>query len=166
MKRYSLEYILDQRRLVSHILFFLIAVIGVSVVSFKEGAFNSFFDRFRLFLLLLIQLEIFMFIAGKLFKGLRTGMTRSEITGIMVSRFVLFIIACFIAALIIILLFRVIEEGLSKRDIAGALKNFFVFEFSSWFKATLGGLTFGAIIFIVIQWQDTQESGKSSFPFQ
>jgi two-component system LytT family sensor kinase len=72
----------------------------------------------------------------------------------MVSRFVLFIIACFIAALIIFLLSRVIEGGLSGRDIAGVLNNFFVNEFSLWFKSTLGGLTFGAIIFIVIQWQD------------
>ena len=154
MKKFSPEYILDQRRLTSHILFFLISVIGVFFVSLKEGAFNSFPDKLRLFFLLIIQLEVFLFIAGKLFKGLKTGMTRSEITGIMVSRFVLFIIACFIAALIIVLLFRVIEGGRSGGDIAGVLNNFFVYEFSSWFKATLGGLTFGAIIFIVIQWQD------------
>jgi two-component system LytT family sensor kinase len=154
MKKLSLEYILDQRRLVSHILFILIGVIVVSVVSLKEGTFNSFSDKLRLFLILVIQLEVFLFIAGKLFKGLKTGLTRSEITGIMVSRFVIFIIACLIAALIIFLLIRVIEGGLSGGDIAGVLNNFFVNEFSSWFKSTLGGLTFGAIIFIIIQWQD------------
>jgi two-component system LytT family sensor kinase len=154
MKKVSLEYFLDQRRLVSHIMFFLIAVISVSIVSLKEGAFSLFSDKLRLFLLLLIQLEVFLFIAGKLFKGLRTGITRSEITGIMVSRFILFIIACFSAALIIILLFRIIEGKFSGMDIDGVLKNFLVNEFSSWFKSTLGGLTFGAVIFIIIQWQD------------
>jgi sensor histidine kinase YesM len=154
MKKLSLEYLLDQRRPVSHILYILIGVICVSVVSLKEGTFNSFYDKLRLFLLLLIQLEVFLFIASKLFKGLKTGMTRSEITGIMVSRFVIFIISCFIAALFIILLFRVIEGGITREDIAGMLNNFFVYEFSSWFKSTLGGLIFGAIIFIVIQWQD------------
>jgi len=154
MKKLSLEYILDQRKPLSHILFILIGALAVSVVTLKGGNLNSFADKLRLFLLLIIQLEIFLLIAGKLFKGLKTGLTRAEITGIIVTRFVLFIIACFIAALAIFLAFRILEGWANEWDIKEILNNFLVYEFSSWFKSTLGGLTFGAIVFIVIQWQD------------
>jgi sensor histidine kinase YesM len=154
MKKLSHEYILDQRKPVSHILFIIIGIVTVTVVSLKDGTLNSLSDKIRLFLLLIIQLEIFLLIAGKLFKGLRVGLTRSEITGIIVTRFVLFIIACFTAALIIYLTFRISEALVYGDDIDDALKNIFVNEFGSWFKSTLGGLTFGAVIFIVIQWQD------------
>lgn len=154
MKKLSLEYFLDQRRLISHILFILIGLITVSVVSLKEDTLISFYDKLRFFLLLFIQLEVFLFIAGKLFKGLKTGMTRSEITGIIVSRFVLFIIACFIAAFIIFLTFKYMNAWIVRRDMSGVLNNFLFYEFNRWFKSTIGGLTFGAIVFIVIQWQD------------
>lgn len=154
MKKLSIEYILDQRRLPSHILFILIGVVAVTVVSLKGGTLNSFSDKLRLFLLLIIQLEFFLLIAGKLFKGLKTGLTRSEITGIIVSRFVVFIIACFIAAFIIYLAFRIFEGWVNDVEAPAVVNNFLVNEFSSWFKSTIGGLTFGAIIFIVIQWQD------------
>jgi two-component system LytT family sensor kinase len=154
MKKLSLEYILDQRRLVSHILFILIGVITVSVVSMKEDTLISFYDKLRFFILLFIQLEVFLFIASKLFKNLKTGMTRSEITGIIVTRFVLFIIACFIAAFIIFLTFKYMNAWIVRRDMSGVLNNFLFHEFNRWFKSTIGGLTFGAIVFIVIQWQD------------
>jgi two-component system LytT family sensor kinase len=154
MKKLSPEYFLDQRRLVSHILFFIIAVIAVFVVSWKEGISNSFSVKLRFFLLLFIQLEVFLFIASKLFTGLKTGMTRSEITGIIVSRFVLFIIACFISAFIIFLLFKYIDTWILQGDMKDVLNQFLVYEFNGWFKSTIGGLTFGAIVFIVIQWQD------------
>lgn len=154
MKKLSLEYLLDQRRMVSHVLFILIGVITVTVVSWNKETLTSFNDKLRFFLLLFIQLEVFLFIAGKLFKGLKPGMTRSEITGIIVSRFVLFIIACFIAAFIIFMIFKYLNAWIVSGDTSGVLNNFLVNEFNRWFKSTIGGLTFGAIVFIVIQWQD------------
>lgn len=153
MKKLTPEYFLNQGRPISHILYFLVALIAVAVVSISENNQNSFSEKLRFFLLLFIQLEVFLFIAGKLFTGLKTGKTRSEITVIILSRFVLFIVACFIAAIIIYLLFKYINTWINGNDLNTVLNDFLVFEFRWWFKSTMGGLTFGAIIFIVIQWQ-------------
>lgn len=154
MKKLTPKYFLDQGKPISHILFFIIALVAVTVVSINGKTLNSFSEKLQFFSLLLIQLEVFLFIAGKLFTGLETGKTRAEITGIIISRFVLFIIACFIAALIIYLIFKYIKASINGIDLNTVLDNFLVFEFSGWFKSTIGGLSFGAIVFIVIQWQD------------
>lgn len=154
MEKLTPKYFLDQGKPISHILFFIIALVAVTVVSINESSLNTFSEKLQFFLLLLIQLEVFLFIAGKLFTGLETGKTRSEITGIIISRFVLFIIACFIAALIIYLIFKYINASINGIDLNTVLDNFLVSEFNGWFKSTIGGLFFGAIVFIVIQWQD------------
>lgn len=153
MKKLTAEYLLNQSRPISHILFFMIALVTVTVVSMNEETLDSFSEKLQFFILLFIQLEVFLFIAGKLFAGLETGKTRAEITGIIVTRFVLFIIACFIAAIIIYLLFKYITAWITGSDLNHVLNNFLVNEFNGWFKSTIGGLTFGAIVFIIIQWQ-------------
>jgi LytS/YehU family sensor histidine kinase len=63
-------------------------------------------------------------------------------------------VACFIAAIIIYLIFKYITAWINGSDLTTVLNDFFVTEFKWWFKSTIGGLSFGAIVFIVIQWQD------------
>jgi hypothetical protein len=64
------------------------------------------------------------------------------------------VIICFFAALVIILVIEYAATLIKGGDMSLVLDNFIDNEFSTWFKSTIGGLSFGAIIFIVIQWQD------------
>ena len=106
------------------------------------------------FLLGLLQLEIFILVARIIFKNLDTNITGKEFTRILLTRFVVFIALCFVAAFVLILLFELIMASKNGVTTSMIIRNFFRDEFSGWFKSTLGGLSFGAIVFIVIQWQD------------
>ncbi len=154
MKKLTPEYFLDQRKPISHIAFVTISLIVIFVISLKNGTFNSLSDKLNLFFLLFIQIEVFIFIAGRIFKELKTGITRKEFTKIVLSRFVIFYIACFFAALIIYLIFRYVGIWSKGEDLSGVFNNFRVYEFRTWFRSTISGLSVGALIFLVIQWQD------------
>lgn len=154
MKKLTLESFLDQSKPLSHFLYFMITLVAVVFISLKNGNALTSSNKIFFFLLGLIQLEVFIFVAKKIFGKVDTKVTGGEFTKIILRRFSLFIIICFLAALVIILLcqsaFTLIKGG----DLAEVPGNFFEHEFSNWLKSTLGGLTFGAIIFIIIQWQD------------
>jgi sensor histidine kinase YesM len=154
MKKLTLESFLDQRKPLSHIFYILITLTAVMVISVRNGNSLSFSDKFSFFVLGLIQLEIFIFIARQVFKKMDAKVTGREFTRVILSRFGLFMINCFLAALIIIILFKYSFALINGGDMSVVLSNFIEYEFSTWFKSILGGLAFGAIIFIVIQWQD------------
>ncbi len=154
MKKLNPESFLDQRKPLSHIAFIIISLVVVSLVSLKKGVADSLPDKLHFFLLLLVQLEVFIFIAGKIFKELKTGITNKEFTRIILSRFVIFFISCFLAALFIFLLFMYAETWRTGNDFSRVFYNFRMYEFKAWFKSTIAGLSVGALIFLVIQWQD------------
>lgn len=154
MQKFKSEIFLDQKRPFSHIAFILIAFIVVLFVSLKEGTAGSLSDKLSFFLLVLLQLEVFIFIAGKIFKELNANITVKEFTRIVLKRFILFIIICFFAALAIFLIFKYITTWISGNDLSVVFHHFRIYEFKTWVKSTIGGLSFGAIIFIIIQWQD------------
>ena len=114
----------------------------------------TFTDIISFFLLGLLQLEIFILVARMIFKDLNANITGREFTRILLIRFVVFIALCFVAAFVLILLFELIIGLINGAETSMIIRNFFGNEFSGWFKSTLGGLSFGAIVFIVIQWQD------------
>jgi two-component system LytT family sensor kinase len=154
MKRITLEGFLDQKKPLSHISFIIIALAGVVLFSDERRTSGFITGKLFFFLLILIQLEAFIFIARLIFREVNPGTTGKELTKIVLTRFVLFIVICFFAALIIFLLSRYATTWMSGGDVSGVLNYFLDYEFKTWFISTLGGLTFGAIIFIVIQWQD------------
>jgi two-component system LytT family sensor kinase len=154
MKATNIESFLDQRNPLSHIIFTVITLAGVSLIVLINRGDISFNKAINFFILGLIQLEIFIFAARMIFRKFETTIPGREFTKMILTRFMLFIILCFIAALIIILTFNYILVLINGGDGSLVIKNFFSHEFNTWFKATLGGLSIGAVIFIVIQWQD------------
>ena len=154
MKKLTLDSFLDQRRPLSHILYSLITLAAVLFISVSNGNAMSFSDKLSFFLLGMIQLEIFIFIARQVFKEMDAKVTGREFTRVVLSRFFLFMIICFFAAIIIILVYKYLFALINDDDMSVVLSNFIEYEFSTWFKSILGGLSFGAIIFIIIQWQD------------
>jgi len=154
MKKFKPEILLDQKKPYSHMAFILIALIASLIASLKGDTFGSLLDVTGFFILLLIQLEVFIYIAARIFKELDVNISVREFTRIVLWRFALFIIVCFFSALIIFLIFKYITAWISGNDLSQVFHNFRVYEFSTWIKSTIGGLSFGAAIFIIIQWQD------------
>jgi sensor histidine kinase YesM len=154
MKTLSIKNILDQKTLTFHLAIVVLSMFISGISSFLR--FGSVFSEFQidLFVLLILQLEFFIFIAGRIFKGLKPGSNRKELTKTVLSRFLLFMVVCFIAALIINILFLCIQSLIKGLDSMVMLNGFFQNEFGTWIRSTLGGLLFGAAIFIFIQWQD------------
>ncbi len=154
MKRFTLERFLDQRKPFSHLLYVLITAVVVFLVAIENRGSMAFTDIISFFFLGLLQLEIFILVARMIFKDLNTSITGREFTRILLTRFVEFIALCFVAAFVLILIVELIIGLINGAETSVIISNFFRNEFSGWFKSTLGGLSFGAIVFIVIQWQD------------
>ena len=164
------ENLLEKRGLLFHVIVILLSLTITAVYPLFTHGESVPGDQLGLFLLLLIQLEVFFFVAGKIFTGLKPGLTRNEYTKSVLLHFALFISICFLAALIIYVVFIIILSAMQEENVAAGVMNFFNENFLEWFKATLGGLLFGAAIFIFIQWQDAlkreQKLREESLIFQ
>jgi sensor histidine kinase YesM len=154
MKILTLQNILNQKRLSFHIVIIIISFIIPVILSLGKAGFAFPEYQINLFFLLLVQLELFIFIAGRIFRGLKLGTARKEFTKTVLSRFFLFLVICFFTALIINIFFMYITSLIHGSGSTEIIYNFFHYGFIKWSKATFGGLLFGAAIFIFIQWQD------------
>jgi two-component system LytT family sensor kinase len=104
--------------------------------------------------MIVVQIELFIYIGSRIFDRLKVGSTGNELTRKVLSRYLFFIIICFFCALIITIIFMYTTSLINGSGTANVLNNFVDYQFGKWFKATLGGLLFGAAIFIFLQWQD------------
>jgi len=154
MTKFTITNLLDQRRILSHLFFILISVLVVAFASLKAGMAESLTDKLQFFLILLIQLELFVFIASLIFTELPSDTKSKEFTKVILIRFFLFLVICFVAAFIIFVAVRFLSAAMKSTDIEDVWKNITSQEFRNWVKSTLKGLLVGAIIFVIIQWQD------------
>jgi len=154
MKTIDLETILDQRRLFPHIAFLLISILMLGFSSLTGDYSSSFRDQLGLAMLIFIYLEAFIFLARKIFRRLGTDTASKEFLRKILLRFLIFYIACFFSALVIFIIFRCFNYWMYDLDLNNLIYNFIHFEFNSWFKSTIKGLSFGAVIFLFVQWMD------------
>jgi len=154
MKRFGIENLVDQRRPLSHLLFAFISLAAVIVVSIKTDDTGSLSEKVSFFLLLFIQLEVFIFIAGRIFRELPAGLLGRDFTLMILARLALFMVACFVAALVIFLIYKILIVWTDGGDVSEVLRDFRTNEFSSWFGSTMKGLSIGAVIFVYLQWQE------------
>lgn len=137
-----------------HLAVFLFCLFVTAIYSvirlnaFKPG------ETIDLFIMLLIQLELFLALAFRIFSQIKTGTDRKEITRIMLLKFAIFMAICFLISLIVIVIYILVANTIRGNDPNTALNTFFEEGFTAWMKQTIGGLMFGAAIFIFIQWQD------------
>jgi two-component system LytT family sensor kinase len=157
MKRDSIEILTDQKRLSSHLLIIAFSLITCLTVFLTRDPLRKDFMVVVFFLYLFIQIEVFLLLARLIFRRLETGKTRREITRTVLRRFALFYVVCLVAAFVIYLLSRVLVNLFEGQTLNHILNNFIHFEFRGWFNSTSAGLAFGAIIFVIIQWQDAMK---------
>ncbi len=129
------------------------SVLMVIVISlFNRSALISENALFML-LLTFFQLEVFIGLGRRMFQ-FKPGDTPREITRNIVLRFLLYYLICFfIAGLIFITLlaFTFIRNDLPLDEL---LPHFLKHEMKQWLISTNAGLTLGAFVFFLIQWQD------------
>lgn len=156
MKKLTLNNFIDQKRPASHIMFAVISALSVAFTLLKNKSSISSAEIFLIFLTGFLQLEVFIFAARKIFAGkeYQPSISGKDFMRTMLIRFMVFITLCFVAAFVLILMCWIGLGFLRGYGTDVAINEFFEYEFNGWFRATLVGLSFGAMIFIVIQWQD------------
>ncbi|NMC36713.1 MAG: histidine kinase [Bacteroidales bacterium] len=170
MEKLNSENFIDQGRPFAHIFITVISLLTVLWLALKSQSGESFFSLAGIFLLMLILIETFIYIGRVIFVELKPGINRKEFTRIVLIRLVLFIFVCFTAALIIFLVYRHLVTWITGGNMSEVISNFFNVEFRSWYKSTISGLGIGAVIFLIIQWQDAlkreQKLKEESLIFQ
>ncbi len=154
MKRVTLENVLDQRRLSTHLFFLLFSLVITGLVLIIKAEYQSW-DKYLISLFMIfIQLEVFVFLGIRIFRGFNPVSTPKVVTRLVLSRFLLFYLACFAGAFIIMIAIQYILSLLRFQDVSKVFSNFIQFEFRGWFKTTAAGLSVGALLFVFFLWQD------------
>lgn len=154
MEKLNSENFIDQGRPYAHIIITAISLMTVLWLALKSQSGETFYSLAGVFILMMILIETFIFIGRVIFRELKPGINRKEFTRIILLRLVLFIFVCFVAALIIFLGYRHLVTWITGGNMSEVMSNFFNVEFRPWFKSTISGLGIGAVIFLIIQWQD------------
>jgi two-component system LytT family sensor kinase len=154
MKTLNLETILDQKRIISHLLFLIISLLAVVIAAIAGDYLSSLPNQLGFLILIFTYLEAFIFLARKIFMSRKIETAGKKFLKIMLSRFLIFYVTCFFSALVIFIAFRYLNYWIYDLDNSKLLYNFIHSEFRTWFMSTIKGLSLGAVIFVFIQWQD------------
>jgi sensor histidine kinase YesM len=154
MKGAPLYDFLDLRKPLSHITFLVFSVV-VAVVPALTGDNNtsSAFFPYGVFIMLFVQLEVFIYLGTKLFADLNFDRSPGEITRVVLLRFLIFLAGCLMVSMILFILLQYVSLWISGEDLSVVFSQFVHSGFRIWFKSTITGLSFGAVIFIILLWQ-------------
>src|SRR5688500_15007892 len=119
MKKFGVERIINPRNPSAHIIIFLFSLAVVLIDIANNADVGSWNNSLGGFMVTFIQLELFIVLANAFFKNVTMGRTPGEITRIVLSRFALFFIACFVTALLVMLAYLHTRQVLA----GGSLKH-------------------------------------------
>ena len=153
MKAPVLYNLLNLRKPVSHIAFLVFSLLLTIIIALTgtNNAPKSF--SFPVFILLFAQLEVFIYLGTRLFADLNFDRSPGEITRIVFFRFIIFLAGCLLVSMILFILLLYAGLWIAGEDLSEVVNNFIHTGFRLWFKSTITGLSFGAVIFIVLLWQ-------------
>jgi len=158
MKKLQIENVLNPKRLLTHFTIIAFSAIMVLLNIFRSTEPQSVGKFISSFLLVFIQIELFIYLGYLIFRNVKPGTTQREITRIVLSRFSFFIGLCFVSAFIIFIGFLFLTQILHGGDISNVTAAFFKYEFKGWFKATISGLLLGGGLFLFMLWQEALEN--------
>jgi two-component system, LytTR family, sensor kinase len=153
MKNYSLYDVMDQKKLVSHATFLAFSIIVGLFEYFKGKNPGLLLTATGTFLLVFFQLEVFIFIGRSLFATISFERSPGEITRIVFFRFIIFMGACLISAMVLFLLLRFVIALLTGDNLSTVIPDFINTKFRFWFRSVAFGLSTGALILIILLWQ-------------
>jgi sensor histidine kinase YesM len=132
---------------------FLCAVALAVKPAVFDGA-RLFNERaLTVFILTVVQAEIFVLMGLKLFGNVNFGKTQREITWNIILRYAIFYVLCLIISLIVFVLFLYVQSWFHGWAMNMVMYNFIHIEFKGWFVAMNKGLLIGPFIFVVMIWQ-------------
>ena len=153
MKSVPLYNFLNLRKPVSHIAFLIFSLVVTFIISLT-GIYNGHSSfSFSVLIMLFVQLEVFIYLGTGLFADLNFDKSPGEITRIVFFRFLIFLGGCMLVSIILFILLQYAGLWLGGEDISKVFYDFIHFGIKGWFNSTISGLTFGAVIFIVLLWQ-------------
>jgi two-component system, LytTR family, sensor kinase len=153
MKSFSFPDIVNLRKPVSHLLIVSFSLVITLFMLIINKEFGNPYSAVSLFIILVTQLEAFIFIGNLLFAKVNFDRSPADITRLILVRFVIFISGCLLFSLGIYLLLQysvALIRGNNLSDVTESLKQS---GLRTWFKSTIKGLTFGGIVFVVLLWQ-------------
>ncbi|MBI9065439.1 MAG: histidine kinase [Marinilabiliaceae bacterium] len=137
----------------THLAIAAFSVLLVILINlFKQSALISEKSLFS-FLLLFFQLEVFIAL-GRLMFQFKAGNTPHEITRNIVLRFVLYYVTCFVSAGLIFIGLLAINFLKNNIPLTQLIPHFLTHEMKHWLISTNVGLSIGAFVFFLVQWQD------------
>lgn len=153
MKTPTMYNILDQRKPVSHLTFLAFSLL-VTIITALSGKFNTGHKfSFDVFVMLFAQLEVFIYLGSRLFADLNFDKSPGEITRIVLFRFLIFLAGCMLVSMVLYVTIQYGGKWINGEDRTKVVYNFIHYGIQSWFKSTITGLSFGAVVFIVLLWQ-------------
>jgi sensor histidine kinase YesM len=155
MKKLTLDDVFNQRKPYSHLAIFVFTIIVTLWVgvSGKHSGLPVFSPD--LFIMLFIQLEVFIYLGGLLFADLNFDRSPGEITRIVIIRFMVFITGCLLVSMILFISLQYSTLLIKGENVSKVIYDFVHSNFREWFRSTVSGLSFGGIIFIVLLWQSS-----------
>lgn len=146
---------MNQKRPVSHLLFLLISIVMSLIAAITDKNAGSGYEFIGPFVLIFIQLEVFIFLGNKLFANLNFDRKPVEITRIVIIRFAVFMTGCIVTAMILYIMMLYIFAFVKGTSVSDILSDFIDTGFRYWFRSTIKGLSGGALIFIILLWQSS-----------
>jgi len=153
MKTPILYNVLNLRKPSSHVTFLIFSLLVTIVIPLTGKYDSSPTFSFGVFIMVFLQLEVFIYLGNRLFADFNFNRSPGEITRIVLFRFMIFLASCLLVSVILFILLQYAGLWINGEDRSDVIYNFIHFGFCSWFKATITGLSAGAIIFIVLLWQ-------------
>src|SRR5664279_2120980 len=104
MKATTLYDFLNLRKPLSHITFLIFSfVVTVIMILTGNNSASSFFP-YGVFIMLFVQLEVFIYLGYKLFADLNFDKSPGEITRIVLVRFLIFLAGCLMVSMVLFIL--------------------------------------------------------------
>jgi two-component system LytT family sensor kinase len=153
MKTSPVYNVLDLRKPVSHIAFLIFSMIFAIVMPLTGKIDNAKFFSAGIFVMLFVQLEIFIYLGTRLFADLNFDRSPGEITRIVSFRFLIFLAGCMLSSMIVFIALQYVSLLVNGQDLSRVMSDFIHNGFLTWFKSTIKGLSFGAVIFVFLLWQ-------------
>lgn len=153
MKSQVLYNVLDLKKPVSHIAFIILSLAVAFIMPLIGNNVDTPNFSLGVFIMIFLQLEIFITLGTKLFADLNFDRSPGEITRIVVFRFMVFLAGCMVSSMIIFIILQYVFIWAKGGDLSTVVSDFIAEGFIMWFKSTIKGLSVGALIFVVLLWQ-------------
>jgi two-component sensor histidine kinase len=153
MKTLSLYDFVNQKKIASHLFFLTLAAVSAFLFRVFRGTETPPADLASIFVMIFVQVEVFIYVGNLLFSKLNFDRRPGIITRIILFRFIIFLVACLVVSMFLYLILKFVVTALDGGELDKVIPDFFGREWHEWFRSTARGLTFGGVIFVVLLWQ-------------